>query len=147
MRFDLVVNIMTAKALREGRITLMNSRHWRPLVHVRDAARTFVEVVEASKSLVSGQVFNVGSDEQNYQIWRIAETVKSVVPDAVIYDAGEGTDSRSYRVGFNKISGVLGYRTTISVGEGVRDVKRLFDEGKIEDYRKDYYYNVNYPYK
>ena len=35
-RFDLVVNLLTAKARQEGLITIFNGEQWRPFIHVRD---------------------------------------------------------------------------------------------------------------
>src|ERR1700752_4814614 len=41
-RFDLGVNLLTAKACKEGAITGFNGPQWRPFIHVRDVARGIV---------------------------------------------------------------------------------------------------------
>src|SRR5262249_1276312 len=68
MRFDLVVNIMAARAAREGRVPVFGGAQWRPLVHVADAATAFAMMVDAPVEIVGGQVFNVGSDDQNFRV-------------------------------------------------------------------------------
>src|SRR5262249_46220608 len=59
-RFDLVVNLLTAKARQEGVITIYNGEQWRPFIHVRDLVEATVQVMEAPLALVGGQVLNVG---------------------------------------------------------------------------------------
>ena len=47
-RFDLVVNLLTAKALIDGEITIFGGNQWRSFVHVDDAARSIMHVLAAS---------------------------------------------------------------------------------------------------
>ena len=67
-RFDLVINLLTAKAVKEGKITVFGGGQWRPFLHVNDAALALLKAVEAPTDLIHGQVFNVGSNEQNYRL-------------------------------------------------------------------------------
>ena len=46
-RFDLVVNLLTAKARQEGVITIYNGEQWRPFIHVDDIARALVDTLYA----------------------------------------------------------------------------------------------------
>jgi nucleoside-diphosphate-sugar epimerase len=70
-RFDLVVNLLTAKAVVDGLITIYGGEQWRPFLHVDDAARSILMVQEAPIPLVHNQIFNVGSNEQNYTIQQV----------------------------------------------------------------------------
>jgi hypothetical protein len=65
-RFDLAVNLLAAKAITEGEITIFGGDQWRPFVHVEDGATAIISALEAPEAAVWGDVFNVGSDEQNY---------------------------------------------------------------------------------
>src|SRR5258708_15283651 len=47
-RFDLVVNLLTARAIRCGKITIFNGEQWRPFMHVHDAARAFIACLQAN---------------------------------------------------------------------------------------------------
>src|SRR5690349_11749380 len=65
-RFDLVVNLLTAKAVQEGVITIFNGEQWRPFIHVQDVAQAVVDVFLAPLESVSGEIFNVGDERLNY---------------------------------------------------------------------------------
>ena len=81
-RFDLVVNDLAATAFvyREIRMTSDGSP-WRPFVHVLDISHAVSCVLEAPQEVVHGEIFNVGSEEQNYQIRQIAEIISDLVPE------------------------------------------------------------------
>ena len=105
-RFDLAVNLLTARAQIEGKIVVYNSDQWRPFVHARDIGSAFCRVLEAPLGKVSGQVFNVGSNETNHQLADVARTIRRVFPEvSVLYESN--SDRRDYRVSFDKIRGVL----------------------------------------
>ncbi|HLY18364.1 MAG TPA: NAD-dependent epimerase/dehydratase family protein, partial [Bryobacteraceae bacterium] len=59
-RFDLVVNLLSAKAAQDGVITIYNGDQWRPFVHVRDLVEAVALVLESPARTVAGQIFNVG---------------------------------------------------------------------------------------
>ena len=143
-RFDLVVNLLTAKALVEHEITIYGGEQWRPLLHVSDAAKAILMVLKAPLGMVRNQVFNVGSNEQNYKINQIGEIIHQFVPDAVIVNKEEMTDPRNYRVSFNKINRVLGYVPDWTVEKGVQQVIEAIQSGKVQDYRNSMYSNIKF---
>jgi nucleoside-diphosphate-sugar epimerase len=146
MRFDLVVNIMTARALRDGTITVFGGAQWRPLVHVADAAAAFVLALDAAPDLVSGQVFNVGSDDQNFRILELGERVAAAIGGATIEAREPSTeDLRNYRVSFAKIAHHLGYRTARTVESATEEITRYIRAGGV-DYRDDRFHNHRYVY-
>src|SRR4051812_26288436 len=102
LRADLVVNDLTATALFTGEILMKSDgTPWRPLVHIEDISRAFLAVLAAPIEAVHNQAFNVGSNEQNYQVREIAELVQECVPGSKIrYVEGAGPDTRCYRVNF-----------------------------------------------
>ena len=55
----------TAQALTDGRFTVHGGGQWRPLLHVRDAARAIVSALEAPVETVDHQIFNIGAEEEN----------------------------------------------------------------------------------
>jgi nucleoside-diphosphate-sugar epimerase len=133
MRFDLVINVMTMNAWKSGRIYILGGgKQWRPIVHVKDVARAFMTVIEADKTKVNGQIFNVGSNEQNYQVVHMALIVKDVMPYLQIDVVPEDPDKRDYNVCFDKITNVLGYRAERSPHEGVVEVKQALENGLID---------------
>jgi len=105
-RGDLVVNNLTAFAFATGEVLMQSDgTAWRPLVHIEDIARVFLVMLEAPREQVHGEAFNVGTDEENYQIRDVAKIVEEVVPGSrIAFTAGAGPDSRSYRVSFAKLA-------------------------------------------
>jgi nucleoside-diphosphate-sugar epimerase len=141
-RFDLVINLLTAKAVLEGQITIFGGEQWRPFLHVDDAALAIFKVLESPLALVRNQVFNVGSDEQNYTIRQVGEIIQRLVPTAELIETGSDSDLRNYRVNFSKIRNTLGFVPQWSVAEGVQQVIAAIRSGQVTDYRDIQYSNV-----
>src|SRR5215470_3942262 len=80
MRFDLAINGMTYGAWKSGVLPLMrDGTQWRPMVHVKDTARAQVFMLTADPQKINGQIFNVGSEENNYQLGPLSEKVAAEV--------------------------------------------------------------------
>jgi nucleoside-diphosphate-sugar epimerase len=109
IRFDLVVNNLTAWAFTTGQVYLKSDgTPWRPIVHVEDIARAYVATLRAPRGVVHNQAFNVGTTTENYQIRELAEIVREVVPGSRIdYAPDAGPDLRCYRVDCNRIARTL----------------------------------------
>ncbi len=109
LRFDLVLNNLTAWALTTGRVFIKSDgTPWRPIVHIEDISRAFLAALEAPRELIHNQAFNVGRSEENYRIRDLAEIVKETVPGCEIeFAADAGPDKRCYRADFSRISRVL----------------------------------------
>ena len=125
IRFDLVINNLTAWALTTGLVYLKSDgTPWRPVVHVADIALAYIAALEAPREVVHDQAFNVGSTTENYQIRELAEIVKDVVPNCRIEFAPDaGPDTRCYRVDCNKIARVLhGFKPQWTARRGVEEL-------------------------
>jgi nucleoside-diphosphate-sugar epimerase len=105
LRLDIVLNNLVAWAHTTGEVRLLSDgRSWRPLVHIRDIAKATAALLDADPVIVSGQAFNIGTNEQNYRIRDLAETVRQRLPHCrVTYAEGASPDPRSYRVDFGKL--------------------------------------------
>jgi nucleoside-diphosphate-sugar epimerase len=143
-RFDLVVNLLVAKAVTEGRITLFGGGQWRPFLHVRDAASSIVRSLEAPVGRVRGQVFNVGRDDMNYRLVEVAESIRRQVPAAEVVDFGADSDRRNYRVNFKKLRTILDFQPEHGIDEGIREVIDAFKLGLVSNYADARYSNVKY---
>jgi nucleoside-diphosphate-sugar epimerase len=142
-RFDLVVNLLTAKAHQEGVITIYNGQQWRPFIHVRDIVQAIVKVLEAPLEVVGGQIYNVGDSRLNCTLTEIAEKVRALMPNTKVMNV-EDTDRRNYRVCFDKIRDQLGFECLISVEDGIKEMKQAFDDRSITDYTHVNYHNQRY---
>lgn len=131
MRFDLAINGMTYGAWKNGRLPLMrDGTQWRPMVHVRDTARAQIRMLEAPASEVNGEIFNVGSAENTYQIGALGKLVAKCIPRDVEIEWYGDPDRRSYRVAFDKIES-LGFRTEKTAIDGVVEICAALDAGII----------------
>ena len=104
LRLDIVLNNLVAWAHTTGRIRLLSDgTAWRPLVHVRDLAKTTLALLDATEDRIRGEAFNVGTDAQNYLVRDLAQIVSRVTGCAVEVAEGSSADDRSYRVDFSKL--------------------------------------------
>ena len=140
-RFDLVINLLAAEAVCDKSITIFGGDQWRPFIHVDDAAEAILKCLEAPLHAVKGQVFNVGSDDQNYQIAKLGDLIKGLVPDVQVIHKGDEVDKRNYRVSFAKIRKHLGFTPRRTVPEGILEIKAAIEDGRIRDYRDAHYSN------
>jgi nucleoside-diphosphate-sugar epimerase len=143
-RFDLVVNLLTAKALIDGEITIFGGNQWRSFVHVDDAARSIMHVLSAPLDAVRGQIFNVGSDEQNYTISQIGAMIHSYVPEARIINKGDEVDLCNYRVAFSRIRKTLGFHAQWTVEQGIEQVINAISSEQVKDYKEPQYSNIKF---
>jgi nucleoside-diphosphate-sugar epimerase len=143
-RFDLVINLLTAKAIFDDEITIFGGGQWRPFIHVEDAASAILLALESPLEIVRNQVFNVGSNEQNYTIRQVGDLIHNHVPSARILARGEDTDRRNYWVSFNKINRSLGFVPKWTVDQGIEQVIHAIRSGRIFDYRDARYSNVKF---
>ena len=143
-RFDLVINLLTAQAVVEGRITIFGGDQWRPFVHVDDAAEAVLRTLEAPLPLVGNQIFNVGSDEQNYTIQQAGELIARLVPGAELVAEGSDTDPRDYKVSFGKLAKTLGFAPRWTIEQGIKQVIDAIEAGHVKDYRDAKYSNVKF---
>lgn len=139
-RFDLVVNLLSAKAAFDGRITVFGGDQWRPFLHVDDAALAVAQLLCLPPGR-GAEIFNVGSNAENYTIAHVGEIVKKIVPEAELILEPVDQDRRNYRVSFTKIQMMIGFRPHWTVEDGVRQVVTAIRAGEISDYREAHYSN------
>lgn len=133
MRFELVINSMTLSAVKDNKISISgDGTQIRPFVHVKDTANAFIKILETDKDVVNNQVYNIGSNEQNYSMLQLAEMIEKGLGKEVRKEFVGNKDMRSYRVDFSKIKNI-GYSTKYTVADGVRELRSAI-ENKVVDY-------------
>jgi len=143
-RFDLVVNLLAAKAVCDGEITIYGGEQWRPFVHVDDAAQAIIISLEAPLEKVKGQIYNVGSNGQNYRIHQIGQMIKQVLPQTEIVTDSRKVDVRNYRVSFDKIQRELNLRSQKSVEDAILEIGDAIQQGRITDFQRPEYSNYRF---
>lgn len=140
-RFDLVVNLLTMRAVCMGKITIFNGEQWRPFMHVEDAARAFLSALDVKDpEIVSGEIFNAGSYGLNHRLSEIAEFISKAVPTVAI-ERVENEDRRNYRVSFDKIHTRLGFVCERSLEDGIREMAEAARRSPVEDFSAEMFNN------
>ncbi|MCI4331480.1 MAG: SDR family oxidoreductase [Thermoplasmata archaeon] len=133
MRFDLAVNGMVLGGVRTHRIPVMkDGTQWRPFLHVRDAARAISEVLAAPPGSVRGRVFNVGSDEQNFQVRPLAELVAAHLREPPTLEWYGDPDVRSYRVSFARARSELGFTPSLTPADAAREIEQALRADAVD---------------
>lgn len=135
MRFDLIVNLMTLHAWKNKKIFIMGGgKQWRPLVHLDDCIQAFNLVLnEKVKKKIASETFNIGSNDQNYQVFQVANFFRKHFPEITIEVAPDDPDKRSYRVSFDKARKILGFRTKKTIDDGIIEIRDALERGEITD--------------
>lgn len=139
IRLDLVVNTLVVKAHSTGRITVYGGNQFRPLLHVRDAARAIIDNLDTSHR----GVFNL--HQQNVRILDLADDIRRHFPDVEIETTEmKFQDSRNYRVSSLKAERTFGFRPTHTVDHGIAELKHLLEEGRIKNIANARYSNHHF---
>lgn len=137
-RFDLLVHSFVFEAIQAGRLSMYGADTWRPYIHVYDMAKVMELALEAPGALVGGRVLNAGSNEQNYTKAHLASLIRAELPHVEVELQEGSTDRRSYRVSFDRIRRVLGFRAQRTVTDGIREVILAVAQGllTVQDYER-----------
>ena len=133
MRFDLAVNGMTLGMWQHSSIPLLrDGTQWRPMIHIRDTSKAFIAALAAPKESINGERFNVGSNEQNYQIMQCAELVARGLNKPFKFEWYGAPDHRSYRVNFDKINKVLGFTPDWTADRAAAEIAEALASGVVK---------------
>jgi nucleoside-diphosphate-sugar epimerase len=145
-RFDLIVNQFVLEAFTKRSLIIYQRGYSRSFVHIRDVVRGVIMGLEAGQDKIRGQVFNLGTEKGNYSKNDIVGFVLMRMPETVVEykDLTFGGDMRDITVSFEKIKRVLGFETTLTVDDGVREVLFALKTGLIKDPTDDRYRNAQF---
>ena len=138
LRLDLLVNDLTFRAKTEGYAVVYESHFMRTFIHVKDISRVFCFAIE-NKEVMSGEVYNVGSNSMNYSKKEVCEIIREILPNTYFNyaDVDGDPDKRNYVVSYEKLN-KIGFDTTISLKDGIKELVKSFPLIKI----KSNYHNV-----
>jgi len=139
VRLDLAVNTMTTKAVTTHKLTIFGGNQFRPLLHVRDAARAIADNLTTKHT----GVFNLHS--KNIKIFDLAHRIAGLVPNTALEIVDSSVDDvRNYRVSSRKAQKTFGFHPTRRIEDGIAEIKQLFDEKRIKDPDHSRYTNVGH---
>ncbi len=138
LRFDLVANILTLKAVTGEKLSVFGGEQWRPLLHVRDVAYATKFAVENN---VNG-LFNLS--ERNVTIAELATTIAEHIKEAKIeFTDLKFEDMRNYRVTNDKIL-ASGWQPKENLDSGLEEMITVFKAGRVKNVKDPVYSNVDY---
>ena len=138
MRFDLLVQEFLHDALVDKKISIFGEDFWRPLIHVDDMASACISVVDASSNTISGQIFNVGSSNENYTKKQLANIIQKHVSDIKIEIVKSKTDPRNYKVSFDKIKRILNFQPKRTVENSVVEILSKIEDGTVDPRQSEF---------
>lgn len=139
IRMDLVVNVLTMKAVREGEVTINGGEQWRPIIAVRDIAEY---VTEACKERYSG-VFILS--KENVIIKELGEKIAKLIPNTKVnYTEISFQDARNYKVDNSKSLKIFKYKPKVTVEDEVIRMIKLFEENRVINPEDKVYHNGAY---
>ena len=128
MRFDLTVNEFARDLYFNKKLEVYDPDTWRPYCHTRDFARIIELVLKAEKNKVDFEIFNAGSDSNNFTKREIVKEICKIIDRNNILYSEKGRDPRNYRVNFKKIDQVLEFRPLINLKEGIEEIINCLNE-------------------
>jgi nucleoside-diphosphate-sugar epimerase len=145
-RFDLIVNQFVLEAFTKRELIIYQRGYSRSFVHIRDVVRGIIMGLEAERSKVCGEIFNLGTDNGNYSKDDIVRLILRRMPETVVEykDLTFGGDMRDIAVSFAKIKRVLGFETTLDVDDGIRELLFALKSGIIRNPNDERYRNAQF---
>jgi nucleoside-diphosphate-sugar epimerase len=132
VRFDLLLHEFIRDAWTKSKIYVYGAQSWRPIVHVDDIARAILLIIKNSDTLNEKNVYNIGSNDQNFQKISLAELVANRLKTNIeITDTKK--DPRNYQVLFDKFSKELKFKTQHKPVETIDQIAYALESGLIDD--------------
>ena len=128
LRVDLVLNVLTIRAILEGTMSVFGGQQFRPLLHVRDVATAAVPHLSDSKT----GIYNLHTE--NVTVLELAERIQKIVKDAKIEQTEISfQDARNYRVNSDKARAELNFKPNWSIEDGIQEVADAITQKRIKD--------------
>jgi nucleoside-diphosphate-sugar epimerase len=145
-RFDIVVNQFVLDAFTRRELLIYQRGYSRSFIHVLDVVRGLLLGLDAPDEQVRGQVYNLGTDDGNYTKDQIVTLIIKRLPDTYVHykDLTFGGDRRDIAVSFEKIQRELGFKATLTVDDGVREVVNALKWGLIREPLHERYRNARF---
>ncbi|RAP33985.1 hypothetical protein DID77_02155 [Candidatus Marinamargulisbacteria bacterium SCGC AG-439-L15] len=144
MRFDLVVNLLTAKAIVDGKFQIFGGDQWRPFIHCKDVATAFYLAATADQNNLNHTIYNVGANDLNFQLKDIGTFVKEELPDCTYDIISNDDDARNYKVNFDRIQTDLNFTPHYNLKTGIKEMANAIKKDpKLKQYQETAYSNFS----
>jgi nucleoside-diphosphate-sugar epimerase len=139
IRLDLVVNVLTMKAVFDKKIRIFGGEQWRPLICVKDIAGYIEESI--FQNIRGTYIITEG----NYTMKKLGELMEIIIYGTEVqFTDISFEDARNYQVNSEKAARDFQYTPCHTIAEEVKEMKRIFEEHRICDVTEDTYHNGNF---
>lgn len=139
IRMDLVLNLLTVKAILHGRVSVFGGDQYRPLLHVRNVAEAVVPTLFSEHR----GVYNLESE--NVTIRELAERIAAFYPEVEAeFTDMPFQDLRNYCVSSERAREAFGFTPTLTVEDGIRQVAKVVQDGRVHDTSAPRYSNLDF---
>jgi len=133
MRFDTAINCMVLDLFKNKKISVHGKLNKRPFVHIKDVTRAYQAIINAPQEKIGGQIFNIGSEDQNFEMGKLAQKIVNCSGIDCDIELSDTNDHRSYFASFQKIKEAIGFSTKHTISEGVVEMYNELDSGRQKD--------------
>jgi len=128
LRVDLVLNVLTIRAVLEGTMSVFGGEQYRPLLHVKDVATAVIPHLNDSTS----GIYNLSTE--NVTILQLAERIQKIVNKVKIEQTEISfQDARNYRVSTDKVNKELKFVPRCTIENGIQEVADAITQKRIKD--------------
>jgi nucleoside-diphosphate-sugar epimerase len=136
IRLDLVVNVLTLKAIKNNKISIFGGEQWRPIISVYDVAKY---ITEACGSNHTG-IYCLG--QENVHLADLGKRVAELIPGTLLeLNDIPFQDFRNYRVDNSKSICDFNHKPEKTVETEVAVLAKLLKENRIQNPEAEIYHN------
>ena len=132
-------NEATITQIQEGKLKIYGGKQYRPILHVHDAAQAIIDNITTKHT----GIYNL--HKQNVKIADLAEEIQKHFPRLKVEKVDmKFEDLRNYRVSSDKAKKAFGFSPKLTSSDGILELKKILDEGRIKDLDNPLYTNQAY---
>jgi len=136
IRLDLVVNVLTLRAIKNKKISIFGGEQWRPIISVYDVAKY---ITEACGSAHTG-IYCLG--QENVHLADLGRRVAELIPGTVLeLNDIPFQDFRNYKVDNSKSIRDFNHKPVKTVETEVAVLAKLIKENRIQNPEAEVYHN------
>ncbi|MGQ0376493.1 MAG: NAD-dependent epimerase/dehydratase family protein [Nitrososphaerota archaeon] len=132
IRFDLLLHELIRDAWTRAKIYVYGAQSWRPIVHVDDIARSIIAILTNNQKLKNKDIYNIGSNDQNFQKLTLAEMVAHRF-DVPIEVTATVKDPRNYKVSFDKVKKELNFEPIHRPKETIDQIAQALETNLLNE--------------
>ena len=125
-RADVLVNMLTMRALADGKIHLLSPNLYRPNIHIQDIADLYIFML--GRADIRG-VYNAGFE--NLTVRQVADMVAQRLNVGITQEEGS-KDIRSYRINSDKLI-ATGFKPKHNVADAINEIVAKYESGQLKD--------------